>query len=73
MAPWMFTVTAAPLGFRKGVLSGTIGDLEMLARAKNVTIPTIKAKGVSRRTFRFEIEKNSGFRKTISRLRVTAD
>ena len=44
----MFTVAAKPLGFGKGVSSGTIGEAELLAPAKNVANPTIRAKFASR-------------------------
>jgi hypothetical protein len=40
----MFTVAAKPLGFGKGVLSGTIGGAETLELAKIVAVPIIKTK-----------------------------
>jgi len=50
----MFNVAAKPLEFANGVLSGTIGGLEVLALAKVVMIAIIKPKRASR-TPRFDI------------------
>ncbi|HET7909693.1 MAG TPA: hypothetical protein VFL19_03205 [Nitrospira sp.] len=55
MAPLRFTVTAEPLEFGKGVLSGTIGELDMLALAKSVMLPTIKAKCASQSAPRLDL------------------
>jgi hypothetical protein len=54
MDPLMFNVAAKPLEFANGVLSGTIGGLEVLALAKAVMIAIIKPKRASR-TPRFDI------------------
>jgi hypothetical protein len=50
----MFTVAAKPVEFAKGVLSGTIGGLDMLALANTIMIAVIKPKPPTRRTVRFE-------------------